>query len=264
MALTMDFDAGSVGSDSDSEPEYAFADSPFHNVRVVPHSHGQPVYHHRHNNNSSSSSSSSRRQEHSALLGQHRRPVYDETMLRSNGNGHTHACCCCCCCRSKQQQQPMQRPRSRCCRLVCGCYACFCPCLIRNTCCQNLASIVVGGVLGVAVFWGTTCALYAISVSAWASAIFGCSLLAISCTVAIRAANPFRCAGRRLILILTVLGIFGGLSQPPDGLCCCCCCCCCHAHVCVADAVRNTCSMSIDIGIGIGIGIDFDIGFTGM
>ncbi len=85
-----------------------------------------------------------------------------------------------------------QPPQSCCCCAGGGCKRnTCCGCLCRNTCKQNVCSVVVGALLGVAVYWGTTCVLYAISVNAVASVVCGCSLLVISCTIAVRAANPF-------------------------------------------------------------------------
>lgn len=98
---------------------------------------------------------------------------------------------CWCKCRSHDKHKHRDSAGSghRCERGVCHsrCCGCFC----RNTWKQNLCSVAVGSLVGVAVFWGTTCALYAISVNAVASIVCGCTLLAISCVVAVRAANPF-------------------------------------------------------------------------
>ena len=71
------------------------------------------------------------------------------------------------------------------------CHSRCCGCFCRNTWKQNFCSVAVGSLVGIAVFWGTTCALYAISVNAVASIVCGCTLLVISCVVAVRAANPF-------------------------------------------------------------------------
>lgn len=74
----------------------------------------------------------------------------------------------------------------------CTCLYCSCcSCILRNSIRHTLSAILIGSIAGVLVFWGTTCALYIISVNELASMIFGFLLLAISCNVAIHTANPF-------------------------------------------------------------------------
>ena len=99
-----------------------------------------------------------------------------------------------CCCRRRNRSRAAIKGDRLCgcgCPCICtGSQRC-CGCLCRNSWTQNLCSILVGATVGVAVFWGTTFVLYAISVNNIASLVCGALLLVISCTMAIRAANPF-------------------------------------------------------------------------